>query len=80
MVVGSNPVAVTYTSHIVPVLSKEFLDTHATKECRFIVKHEHDMIRRCSQKYDTNKYPKIQLNHLAILAKCLSICLETKWL
>ena len=35
MVVGSTPVAVTENSDIAPVLSKEFLDIHATIECRF---------------------------------------------
>ena len=32
MVVGSSPVAVTETSYIVPILSKEFLDIPANVE------------------------------------------------
>ena len=36
------------TSNIVPVSSKEFLDIHATIECRFPLKHLSDMIRRYS--------------------------------
>ena len=45
VVVGSNPVAVLYTSDITCVLSKEFLDSHATTECRFTLKCVCDMIR-----------------------------------
>ena len=35
---GSNPVAVTKTSDVAPVSSKELLDIQATKECRFTLK------------------------------------------
>ena len=45
MVVGSSPVAVTYTSDIIPVSSKEFSDTHAALECGFTLKGVRDMIR-----------------------------------
>ena len=38
MVLGSNSVAVTSTLDIVSVSSKEFLDIHATTECRFTLK------------------------------------------
>ena len=44
MFVGSNPAAVTYTSDIALVTSKEFLDIHATTWCRFTVKCVGDMI------------------------------------
>ena len=44
MTVGSKIVAVTYTSDIVPVSSKEFLDIQATIECRFTLKYVRDMI------------------------------------
>ena len=40
MVVGSNSVAVTKASDILPVLSKEFLDTEATREPRFTQKSD----------------------------------------
>ena len=36
MVVGLSPIAVTQTSDIVPVLSKEFLDIQAIIECGFL--------------------------------------------
>ena len=42
MVVGLNPVAVTETSDIVPILSRECLDIQATIECRFILKYIRD--------------------------------------
>ena len=47
---GSSPVAVTYTTDIVLVLSKEFLDIQATLECGFTLEHVRDMIRTYSQK------------------------------
>ena len=51
-----NPVAVTQTSDIAPVLRKQFLDIQATIECRFPLKHVHDMIVTYSQMYHTYKY------------------------
>ena len=45
MAVGSNPVAATSTSNILSVSSKEFLDIHATTECRFTLKCVCGMIR-----------------------------------
>ena len=48
MVLGSNSVAVTSTLDIVSVSSKEFLDIHATTECRFTLKCLCDMIKRQS--------------------------------
>ena len=38
-------VTVTWTSDIASLLSKEFLDSQATAECRFTLKHVCDMIR-----------------------------------
>ena len=49
MVVGSNPVAATYTSDVVSVLSRRFLDIHTTTECRFTLKCVRDMIITYSQ-------------------------------
>ena len=45
MVVGSNPVAVTKPSNIVPVSSKEFLDIQATMEHRLTLKHVCEIIK-----------------------------------
>ena len=45
---GSNSVAVTKASDILPVLSKEFLDTEATTESRFTQKSVCDMTRTYS--------------------------------
>ena len=47
------PVAVTYTSHIVLVTSKDFLDIHATIESRFTLKVIRDMIITYSQDEST---------------------------
>ena len=44
MVLSSNPVAVTETSDMAPVLSKEFLDIQASMKYRFTLKLVHDMI------------------------------------
>ena len=44
MVVGSNPIAVTYTLDIAPVLSKDFLDIPANIERKFTLKRIRDMI------------------------------------
>ena len=46
--------------------------------CGFTLKRVHHMIRTYSQTHPTYKYS--QLNHLASLAKYLSVCLQTKWL
>ena len=48
MVVGLSPVAVTYTSDIVPVSSKEFLEIQANIKCRFTLKRVRDRIRTYS--------------------------------
>ena len=45
VVTGSNPVAVTETSDIAFVSSKEFLVIQATTKCRFTLKRPRDMIR-----------------------------------
>ena len=49
VVVGSNPLAVTLTSDITPVLNKEFLDIKANTWCRFTPKRVCDMVRKLSQ-------------------------------
>ena len=49
---GSNHVAVTYTSDIATVSSKEVLDIQATIECGFTLKH--DMIRTYSKRLSLN--------------------------
>ena len=56
MAVGSNPVAITWTSDIKPVLSKEFLGIQATIECGFTLKQVPDLIRTYSQIQRTDKY------------------------
>ena len=43
-------------SDILPVLSKEFLDIQATIECKFTLKHVHNMIITYSQLHLTDKY------------------------
>ena len=48
VVLGALSVAVTETADTTPVLSKEFLNTQATIECRFILKPVHDMTRTYS--------------------------------
>ena len=45
MVVGSSPDAVTSTSDIAPVSSKEFLNIQAIIECGVTLKRVRDMIR-----------------------------------
>lgn len=42
---GSNPIAVTWTSDIMPVLRKDFVDIKATIESGFAQKPVRDMIR-----------------------------------
>ena len=58
MVVDWSPVAVTLTSDIAPVLSKEFLDIQANIECGFTLKGVCDMIRTYSQIHCTNKHSR----------------------
>ena len=53
---SSNPVAVTQTSDIGPVLSKEFFDIQATIECRLTLKRVREMIRKYSQINHADKY------------------------
>ena len=55
-IIYTNPVAVTSTSNIAPVLSKEFLDIQVTTECRFTIKRVCDMIKTYSQMAHTDKY------------------------
>ena len=57
MVVASNPVVVTQTSDIAPVLSKEFPGIQATLECKFTLKRVRDMLTdasRCSGVFIVN--------------------------
>ena len=68
-----------FTSDMVPASSKEFLAFRQTTECGFNLKLVRDMITTYNQVQHTDKYSK-QLNHLASLAKWLSVCLWTKWL
>ena len=58
VVVGSSPLALTSTSDITPVSSKELLDIQATAECRFTLKRVSDMIRTYSQMHHTDKYSR----------------------
>ena len=44
VVMGSNSIAVTKTSNIAPVLSKEFVYIQETKECRFTLKRVNDIL------------------------------------
>ena len=48
---GSNLVTVTQTSDIASVLSKEFLDIQATRECRFTLKLVSNMTRTQSPRH-----------------------------
>ena len=48
---GLSLIAVTETSDIVPVLSKEFPEIQATTECGFTLKHVSDMIRTVKNTY-----------------------------
>ena len=58
---------------------KEFPDIQATIACRFTLKWQHGIPITCSQMHRTDKFSQ-QLNHLASLAKWLSVRLRTKWL
>ena len=55
MVVGSSVVTVTYTSDMVPVLSKQSLDIYANIVYGFTLKHVHD-IRRIYSLIHTDNY------------------------
>ena len=52
----SSLVAVTWTSDITPISSKEFLDLQTTIECGLTLKRVRDMIRTCNQMHHTGKY------------------------
>ena len=58
MVLGSNPVGVTKTSHFAPAWSKEFLDIQVIVVCGFTLKHVRDMTRTYSRMHCTDKYPE----------------------
>ena len=61
MVVGSSPTAVTKTSDLTPVSSKEFLDIQADIELGINLKLVHNMIRTKSQMHRTDKYSQHSL-------------------
>ena len=73
MVVGSNPIAVTQTLDMAPVLREEFLDIQAFIESRFTLKLVRDTIITYSQMHCTDKYSQHSFNHLASLAKWLNV-------
>ena len=77
---GSNPVAVTYTSDIAPASRKEFLDIQASIACRFTLKLLGDIIKTCSQIHRTDRYLQYSSIIQASLAKWLSVRLRIKWL
>ena len=57
VLLGLSPVAVTQTSDIAFLWSKEFLDIQANIKCGFTLKRVHDMVY--SQMHPTNKYSKL---------------------
>ena len=59
MVVGSSTLAVTYTSDIANVLSKELLDIQTNIEYGFTLKSVRDMTIRYSQMDGIDKYSQI---------------------
>ena len=61
VVLGSSPIAVTYTSDLVSASSKEFLDVQATIECGFSLKRVRDMTRTYIQVHRTDKYSEPNL-------------------
>ena len=77
---GSNLVAVTWFSGMAPVLSKEFLDIQANYGVLILSETRvwHDNNIQSNAPY--RKVLTTQLNDLASLAKCFSVCLRTKWL
>ena len=56
MLVSLNPVAVTYTSDIAPVRSKEFLENKANIGCGFSLKFVRDMIIKYKQMHRREEY------------------------
>ena len=56
MVLGSSPVAVTYTSDFAPVSRKEILDIEVIIECGLTLKCARDMTRTYSEMHRTDKY------------------------
>ena len=75
---NSSPVAVTQTSDIAPVLSKESLDIQATTECGFTLKHVRDVVRTYSQMHRTDKYS--QYNQITEVVVGSSPVAVTIWL
>ena len=56
MLAGSNLVALTQISDVVPFLSKEFLEIQAKIESGFTLKDVRDITRTYSQMHRTDKY------------------------
>ena len=71
MVLGSSPVAITSSSDLAPVSSKEFLDIQATIECGFTLKRVRDMTRTYSQ-----CMTRLRPSHKFL--RCLVDCLSSK--
>ena len=56
VVVGSNPIAVTWSSDMAPASGKEFLHIQATAEGGFTLELVRDMIKTYNQMDGTDKY------------------------
>ena len=72
-------ISIQFNSDIAHDASKEFLDIEAILVCRFTVKRMRDMIKnivKCTVRIVLTAH----LNHLARLAKWLSVHLQCKWL
>ena len=67
MVLGSSPVAVTYTSDIAPVSSKEFLDIQAAIGCGFTLKRIRGMGRAYSEANELKQSVTLYLHLLNCL-------------
>ena len=80
VVVGSDPVAVTYTSDMAPVLSKDFLHIQVPMESRFTLNIVRDRIITYGQTHGRDKYSQCNFIHLARFANWLSVHFRTKWL
>ena len=80
VLVGLSSFAITLTSDIAPVSSKEFLDIEANTKFGFTPKFLHDMIRTYSQMLRTDKYSELSLIIWSVWRNCwvfvceLSVC------
>ena len=68
VVVRSNLFAVSSTSDMAPVSSKEFFDIQATTECKFTLRPLRDMIITYSQMHRSDKYSQ----HSSIMTSWLN--------